>query len=162
MGLLYRWPPTAHDAHLPPQAPHQAAELLRILSQDANGEPVWDSFLEMASEIGLDDIEQWAEESGVTKYFSEPEITDEDRRLNANLRQLRGEGDVLHADAGEIRDVKSWERLSPFQQMVAQLSLGYHLNPESLMRLDYAMLRGMLAKASIDQRVQKAKAKSNA
>lgn len=157
LGLLYRWPPNAGEAHAASQAPHQSGELLRLLAVDSNGRPVWESFEEMAGEVGAGDVEDWARASKVTEYFSEPEITDEDRRLNANLRRLRGEGEVLNADAGEIRDVKSWERLSPFQQMVAQLSLGFHLNPESLMRMDYAMLRGMLAKASIDQRVQKAR-----
>ena len=150
LGLLYRWPPTAGDAHQASLAPHPLAELLRILSQDALGAPVWASYEDLCQDLTASDVRLWAAESGAERHFEEPELGEDDLRRNETLMEMRGEFGTV--DKQEIRDVKAWGALSPFQQMVVQLSLGFHLDPRSLMEMDYAFLRGMLGKANIDAR----------
>ena len=152
LGLSYRWPPTAGDAHQASLAPHPLAELLRILSQDALGAPVWASYEDLCQDLSSADVRLWAAESGAEGHFDEAEVDDDDLRRQKKAQELRG-GSGL-PDQREIRDVKAWSSLSEFERMVAQLSLAYHLDPLNLMKLDYKFVRGMLAKASMDQREQ--------
>ena len=123
------------------------AELLRLLAVDDSGSPVWETWEELADEVDAGEIDEWARASGADRHFSEPDLDEADRRRNANLMEMRGVGGF---DLNEAVDAKAYGRLSPYDRMVTQLALGFHLDPYWLRKLDYPMLRGMLAKANMD------------
>ena len=158
LGLLYRWPPTAADASAASQAPHPTAELLRLLAVDSQGRSVWNSFDELAEDLTGDDVSLWAERSGANDHFAEPELDDWDREKNRQVMALRGQ--MGFGNNNEMRDQKAWESMDPFRQMVIQLSLAHSLDPHSLMKMDYAFIRGMLAKANLNAREQERRARN--
>ena len=150
LGLSYFWPPTVEEAIQAEQAPHHLGELLRILSRDSQGRLVWTSHDDMAEEIGPEDVRLWAADSGASEHFSEPEIDELDRERQRKVMALREQSGPINAQ--EMADAKAYGRLTAHQRMVVALSLSYNLDPRSLMKLDYPMLRGMMAKAGMDQR----------
>ena len=157
LGLHYLWPPTAGDAHRASLTPHPIADLMRQLAVDSEGNAVWGTWEELAGEVSPNDVALWGSESGADKHFTEPEPDEVDVKRQARIQERMGELGPVNEEA--VVDAKAWGRLSSFQRMVAQLSLAYHLDPHSLMEnCDYVLLRGMLAKASMDGRAARAKA----
>ena len=132
---------------------------MRLLACDSHGNPVWETWEDLAAEIDAVEVSLWAKASGADDYFDEPTLSEGDKKANRELHELRGRRGF---DPREAVDVKAWSRLSEWQRMVASLSLAHSLDPGSLMQMDYVFLRGMLARANMNAREAEQRARDQA
>ena len=154
LGCEYRWPPTAGDVNEASKSELPLAYLMHLLCVDADGQRIWASFEDFCAEMDPRCVAEWARASGAERHLSEPEDTEEDwARLHKAAARIPGVAGIVNPMAGaEIRDRKAYDRLTPYERMAVDLAVHLKVDPGALLKLDYVLLRGLLAKVNLDGR----------